>query len=284
MKSTKRILSLILAAVMIAGTASYTAVSTAAAVTDTSFSYGTVNTDVQIFSDEYKTSAFYDSLIKVIEQTQGQSSMEKTAEIALSQLGYKNYSTEGIDIEQAKRDGLLWTGIEKRMNRYDTGNTEYTRWAQRYVSDGSEASQYIDCDWCAIFTSWCMYQSGYYSEADLKKFYYSYCADPRNESEADTWIEAFNFEQENVWYTPLSNRKLEAYAGWNQYVHTDIDPYELPFRKGGLIFFSWDGSGKYFDHVAIVLNYDPQEHILRYINGNSDGEVLIREMDFDAEE
>ncbi len=284
MMKSKRVLSCILAAVMVTSMASYTVVSTEAVVTDTSFSYGTVNTDVSIFSDEYKTSVFYDKLKETLEKTQGQSNMEKTAEVALSQLGYKNYSTEGIDIEQAKKDGVLWTGVEKRMNKYDTGNTEYTRWAQRYVVDGSEASQYIDCDWCAIFTSWCMYQSGYYSEAELKKFYYSYCADPRNESDADAWIEAFNFEQENVWYTPLSDRKLDAYAGWNQYVHTDIDPYELPFRKGGLIFFSWDGSGKYFDHVAIVLDYDPQEHILRYINGNSDGEVLIREMDFDVEE
>ena len=283
MKS-KRILSCILAAVIAASTVSYTAVSAAAAVTDIPLSYHNVNADVRIFSDEYKTSVFYYNLTKTIEETQGQSGMEKTAEIALSQLGYKNYSTESIDIEQAKKDGLLWTGIEKRMNSSQTGNTEYTRWAQRYVVDGNEASQYIDCDWCAIFTSWCMYQSGYYSEAELKKFYYSYCADPRNESEADTWIEAFNFEQENVWYTPLSQRKLDAYAGWNQYVHTNIDPYQLPFKKGGLIFFSWDGSGKYFNHVAIVLDYDPQEHILRYINGNSDGEVLIREMDFDAEE
>ena len=284
MMKSKRILSLIMVAIMVAGMASYTAVSTSAALTDTSFSYGTVNTDVRIFSDEYKTSAFYSKLTEAIEKNAGKSSMEKTAEIALSQLGYKNYSTEGIDIEQAKKDGLLWTGVEKRMNASKTGNTEYTRWAQRYVMDRSESSQYLDCDWCSIFTSWCMYHAGYYSDADLKKFYYSYCADPRIESDADAWIEAFNFEQENVWYTPLSGKKIDAYAGWNHYVHTNVDPYELPFRKGGLIFFSWDGSGKYFDHVAIVLEYDKQNHILRYINGNSDGEVLIREMDFDAEE
>ena len=123
------------------------------------------------FSDEYKSSPFYEKLQTALADTQDKTTMERTLAAALSQEGYKNYSTEGIDIEQARADGLLWTGAKLRMNEDDTGNTEYIRWAQRYIMNRSEETQYIDCDWCAIFVSWCMYQAGYYSEDRLKKDY-----------------------------------------------------------------------------------------------------------------
>ena len=50
--------------------------------------------------------------------------MEKTLAVALSQEGYKNYATAGIDVEQARADGLLWTGAALRMNENQTGNRD----------------------------------------------------------------------------------------------------------------------------------------------------------------
>ena len=209
--------------------------------------------------------------------------MEKAVAAALSQEGYQNYATEGADMAQAKAKGLIWTGKEQRMNSDETGNTEYTRWAESCIMGRTGNSIYADYDWCAIFASWCMYQAGYYSEQQLKRFYYSYCADPRIEYDADTWIEAFCLEQEKVWYTPVSAKKLEAY-NWNTYYHTETDPFDIPYKPGGLIFFSWDGSGRYFNHVAMVVSYDEDTHVLTYINGNTDGQVITRMMDLDNEE
>lgn len=166
---------------------------------------------------------------------------------------------------------------------HGTGNTEYTRWAQNVIMNRTGSALFLDCDWCAIFVSWCMYQAGYYTDEQLKKYYYSYCADPRIEYDADSWITAFCLEQENVWYTPLAERKLKAYD-WNTYYYTDVDPYELPYRPGGHIYFSFDGSGTYFDHVGIVIDYDSETHVLTYTNGNSNGQVITKQMDLDTEE
>ena len=86
-----------------------------------------------------------------------------------------------------------------------------------------------------------------------------------------------------MWYTPVSAKKLEAY-NWNTYYHTETDPFDIPYKPGGLIFFSWDGSGRYFNHVAMVVSYDEDTHVLTYINGNTDGQVITRMMDLDNEE
>ncbi len=235
------------------------------------------------YSEEYKTSPYYARLMEALEEHKDSTAMERTLAVALSQEGYKNYATDGIDVEQARADGKLWTGVELRVNDNLTGNTEYTRWAQRDVMGGGEESQYADYDWCAIFVSWCLYQAGYYDEAQLKKYYYAYVVDPRIFFDADSWIESFNLDQRLVYYPPKAHHKLDA-MDWNTYYNVDVDPFDIPYKPGGLIFFSWDGSGKYYDHVGIVVDYDTQSHVLTYTNGNSDGQVITRQVDLDAEE
>ena len=253
-------------------------------VTSLMFAVPTAFADEDLkFSQEYMSSPFYEKLTASLENSDDKTAMQKTLAIALSQEGYQNYATEGIDIEQARADGLLWTGKELRMNSNLTGNTEYTRWAQSYIMDCAEGEEYNDIDWCAIFVSWCLYQAGYNDDARLKRYYYSYCAEPRVEFDADSWILAYNFKQQGVYYTPKAHHKLDKYY-WNTYYHIDIDPFDIPYQPGGLIFFSWDSSGDYFDHVAIVVDYDENTHVLTYTNGNSDGQVITRQIDLDVEE
>ncbi len=235
------------------------------------------------FSREYMSSPFYEKLTASLENSWDKTAMQKTLAVALSQEGYQNYATEGADIEQARADGLLWTGTELRMNSNQTGNTEYTRWSQSYIMDCAEGEEYYDIDWCAIFVSWCLYQAGYNDDARLKRYYYSYCAEPRIEYDADSWILAYNFKQQGVYYTPKAHHKLDKYY-WNTYYNIDVDPFDIPYQPGGLIFFSWDSSGDYFDHVAIVVDYDEDTHVLTYTNGNSDGQVITRQIDLDVEE
>ncbi len=235
------------------------------------------------YSQEYQSSPYYANLTAALENSSEKTAMEKTLAVALSQEGYKNYATEGIDIEQARADGLLWTGTTLRNNSSQTGNTEYTRWAQRYIMDRDESSQYLDCDWCAIFVSWCLYQAGYNDDERLKRYYYSYYAEPRIEFDADSWIMAYNFKQQGVYYTPKAHHKLDKYY-WNTYYHIDVDAFDIPYQPGGLVFFSWDASGQWFDHVAIVVDYDEDTHVLTYTNGNSDGQVITRQIDLDVEE
>ena len=237
----------------------------------------------QVYSEEYMGTEYYSKLQKALEDTTGKSTMERVLAIANSQEGYKDYPMSSTTPEAAREAGYLWTGKAYSGPQSGSGNTEYTRWAQEYVMGRSGDELYLDCDWCAIFASWCMYQAGYYSEAELKKYFYSYYADPREEKTAGSWIEAFNFENENVWYTPKAAGKVEAYS-WGHYTNTDIDPYQLPYQPGGLVFFSWDASGKYFSHVGIVVSYDPEEHILTYINGNVENAVTTRVMDLDEDE
>ena len=173
------------------------------------------------FSQEYMSSPFYEKLTAALANSENKTAMQKTLAAALSQEGYQNYSTQGVDLEQARADGLLWTGAELRMNAYQTGNTEYTRWAQRYIMDCAEGEEYYDMDWCAIFVSWCLYQAGYNDDARLKRYYYAYCAEPRIELDADSWILAYNFKQQGVYYTPKAHHKLDKY-NWNTYYHIDI--------------------------------------------------------------
>ena len=230
-------------------------------------------------SEEFSGTGFYSRLETALEESGQSTVMERALAVALSQDGYKNYALDEVDINRARDEGKLWTGAIQRDDYNETGNTEYTRWIQSYVL-GSSAI-YSDIDWCAIFMSWCLYQSGYYSGDELKRFYYSYCADPRLESSYYSWIESFNLDQHYVWYTPLAYKKLDAYSGWNEYFNTNIDPYDLPYKPGGLLFFGWDGDGRYFDHVGMVISFDRESHILKYISGNDDGQVRIREYDFE---
>lgn len=235
-------------------------------------------------SPEYEGSKFYDRLWEARQETVGQPVMDRVAEIALSQEGYRNYATGGVNLEWAKENNRIWTGEYLRMNSNYTGNTEYTRWAQSYVMDRNYHSGYFDCDWCAIFVSWCMYQAGYYDYPQLPRYYYSYYADPRVEPHYGTWAEAFNFDQSDVYYTSKANRKLELYSEWNHADNTDVSPYDIPYKPGGLLFFTWDGTGNYFNHIAIVLGYDSEAHELYYINGNDGGMVQTRVMDLDETE
>lgn len=248
------------------------------------FSISALAADNFKYSDEYKTSPYYKNLMNALDESKDKSTMEKTLAVALSQEGYKNYATAGIDIEQARADGLLWTGAELRMNENQTGNTEYTRWAQRYIMDRPENTQYLDCDWCAIFTSWCMYQAGYYDKEELKRCYYSYYARPVTSYDADGWITTFNLNQKNVWYTPTAQKQLDDKYSYVTYYNTNTDALDIPYKAGGLVFFNWDASGDSFDHVAIVVDYDKDTHILKFLNGNSEGQVITREIDLDLEE
>ncbi len=224
-----------------------------------------------VFSEEYMSSVYYDNLQTALDSLSGKNFMESVLEVGLSQSGYKNYAVySDDDVEALSAAGLLWTGAELRST--SNGNTEYTRWMQRYVMHSPLKYQYVNQAWCAYFASWCMYQAGYYSGSELRGYYYSTCADPRVESPGSL-VTAFNFDQNDVWYTSLANKKLEAYSGWNTFVNTDYSAYDIPYKPGGLIFFSWDGSGTYFDHVAIVIKYDAEKHMLIYLNGNSSGQV-----------
>lgn len=235
------------------------------------------------FSEEYKTSEYYTKLMQALEDTKDGTTMEKTLAVALSQEGYKNFSTDGYDLDQARQEGKLWTGTELRMNDDLTGNTEFTRWAQSYVMDRPDPEQYYDLDWCAIFTSWCLYQAGYYDEETLKRYFYCYVVDPRIFWSADEWIETFSLDQKKVYYAPNAHHKLNAMP-WNTYYNVDVDPLEMPYKPGGLVFFGWNGTGDYFSHVGIVVSYDPETCVLTYTNGNSDGQVITREIDLDVEE
>ncbi len=233
----------------------------------------------EVFSREYMGSKYYTNLQNTLKSVKDDKDiMNRVLAIAQSQEGYKNYSVSGIEVSQARKNGYLWTGAKERSNG-GTGNTEYTRWAQRYMLRRAVSSQYADYDWCAIFASWCLYQGGLYSGHDKKTWYYSYCADPRIEKYSI--MTSFNCDQAQVWYTPTASNKIAAYSEWNEYVHTEVTPYDIPYRPGGLIFFSWDGTGRYFSHVGIVVSYDEKKHVLRYISGNCSGQVLTYDVYYD---
>lgn len=231
-------------------------------------------------SPEFASTGYYQRLLEAKEKNKDSSLMERTLAIALSQEGFKNYCLDGVSIDAARSEGKLWTGAVRRDNSHETGNTEYTRWMMDYVLE-TNSMQYYSIDWCAVFVSWCMYQAGYYSGSEFKKYYYSYCADPRKENSYKSWIESFNLDQEGVCYAPSAKKKLEAYSGWNTFVNTDYDPYDIPYSPGGLVFFNWDGEGSFFNHIGIVVSFDEARHTLRYVSGNDEGQVTVRELDFE---
>ena len=300
MRKIRRFIPTLLAAAMgISGAAVNTSVSEAAGVsqienslekeeaqdpskTDPVMLYGTTEQSLPrmasaadeytIFSDPYKTTQFYTDLLSVQKATEGSSIMQRVLDISFTQEGYKNYAVLGDDPKELREQGLLWTGLVQRNTSAGTGNTEYTRWAEEYVQFGM-GNPCRDCDWCAIFASWCMFQAGYYTETGKQHWYYSYCADPREEKSEGYWFTSFNFDQNKVWYTPNADYKVEEYSAWCNAVNTDIDPYDIPWKPGGLVFFNWNGNYTKFHHVAIVISYDPVNHVLKYMNGNSDGQV-----------
>jgi len=260
------------------------ALSLSIALMTPAMAFAAESSDDMTYSEEFRGSKYYSQLQTALSESADQDIMTRVLKVAQSQEGYKDYCMSGTTAEAARDAGYLWTGEEPEVDNVSgSGNTEYTRWAQEYVMGRTGDEIYLDCDWCAIFASWCMYQAGYYSEADLKKYFYSYYADPREERTAASWIESFNFDYDKVWYTPKAAGKVAAY-NWSRYSHTDVDPYEIPYKPGGMIFFSWDASGRYFSHVGIVVNYDPETSELTYINGNVDYAVTTRVMDLDTEE
>ena len=247
-------------------------------------SFATETEDDLTYSAEYMGSKYFSRLQTALEESRDEDIMSRVLAVAQSQEGYKDYCMGSTTPDAAREAGYLWTGEESENdNTSGSGNTEYTRWAQEYVMGRSGEEIYLDCDWCAIFASWCMYQAGYYSDTELKKYFYSYYADPREEKTAGSWIEAFNFDHDKVWYTPAAAGKVEAYY-WSRYTNTEVDPYMIPYKPGGMIFFSWDTSGRYFSHVGIVVSYDADTHELTYINGNVDYAVTTRVMDLDINE
>ena len=213
------------------------------------------------------------------------SNMEKAFRIAKSQLnwdvnkkasktyGYANYSTINGDHN--------WTGKIKKMNYDNTGNTEYTRWFfTKFKTDsGQKYPNTLDCDWCSIFVSWCMYYSGYHKGySDMRKVYSAY-ADPRKDLAMP--LTSFNMDPNKVWYTSTANKKLNEYnyKEWNKAAKKrNQDPLKIPYKRGGLLFFSWDGSGNKWCHVGMVYSYDKAKQKLTYISGNDEGRVLVRTM------
>lgn len=234
------------------------------------------------FSNEYRSCKYYNQLMSALGKNKDSSFMQRVLDIALSQEGYLAYALEDMSVEQAREEGKLWTGTELHYGSTLTGNTEYTRWFYQYVLQTD--SPYIDCEWCSIFVSWCLYQAGYHADTKSdREYYYSYCADPRHERK-DNIIQSFNLDQNKVWYTPTANIKLDDFKEINTPVHKDIDPYDIKYKPGGLIFISWDGLGWSFEHIGIVVSYNKDEHILTYIGGNDYGSVMINSIDFDTDE
>ena len=194
--------------------------------------------------------------------------------------GYANYATNGSINHN-------WTGRYLRMNEYSTGNTEYTRWffSKFKNDDGVKMSANTNCDWCAIFVSWCMYYSNYHRGNKDMRVVYSTCADPRKDANAR--LTSFNLLESKVWYTPTANYKLNAgnFKVWNKNAkNRNIDATKIHYKKGGLIFFSWSGLGDTFDHVGIVVGYDKSTKKLTYISGNDDGRVRVRVLCLDKTE
>lgn len=231
-------------------------------------------------SGEYMKSKFYTKLwdMRYNLRCFGMTTMYNVYSIASTQVGYKNYATYG------NSNAHNWTGETKRMNG-GTGNTEYTRWL--YATQlGQTENQYADVNWCAIFVSWCMFHAGYKSTASDKAKWYSVCADPRKDYVAP--IETFWLDQRNVWYTTSANYKLQQAKNDSRFEtvtsnQVNLSGYNLPYKKGGLVFFNWGGDNfKYFHHVGIVESYDTKTHVLTYISGNDKGEVRRASLDLDT--
>lgn len=251
-------------------------------VSDVSSGYKQSNS----YSSEFK---YYGRLKQAIKNystsTSKVSYMQRVYNIAKSQLnwdankkktknyGYANYATNGSINHN-------WTGRYLKMNEYNTGNTEYTRWffSKFRLDDGTKLPMTTDCDWCAIFVSWCMYYSNYRRDTkENMRVIYSSCADPRKDLKER--LTSFNLAENKVWYTRTANYKLNEgdFKVWNRNVkNRNIDAIKIPYKKGGLIFFNWSGLGESFDHVGIVMSYDKEAKKLTYISGNDEGRVRVR--------
>lgn len=225
--------------------------------------------------------------------------MERAYRLARSQLDWNvnksNVMSIGYNNYRVDKSGTThWEGNVLR-NSTGCANTEYTRWFFTKFKDtkyGSNAAK-TNCDWCAIFVSWCMYFSGYRKGySDMTKVY-SYSADPGYkriyDSKAYTHtydrLESFNIEPRYLYYTKRSFTKIRQ--SWDNEVslynrlidlgyHVVNKPQDIPYKPGGLVFFNWSGDNKTFDHVGIVSSYNKKTQILTYISGNDNGRVQMR--------
>ena len=220
--------------------------------------------------------------------------MERVANIALSQVrilgsyypGYANYSTLVSGTHN-------WTGLELLNNSYLTGNTEYTRWMFSSIVKNNPSIGYpeIDCDWCAIFVSWCMYHADVYAKYSNGRpnytYSYSLTAEPRIRIGAKTVAEkmdAFNFNQKKVTYATTVREKLIRQSDTYKYTYVNskgknvyniADPINIKYKRGGIIFF-YDYNSGFFSHVGIVLSWCKTSGCLTYISGNDGGRVRVR--------
>lgn len=131
---------------------------------------------------------------------------QDTANIALSQLGYKEGSDGGTAF------GAWWNS--------------QTPWDHEYTYAG----------WCAIFACWCAYQAGagMNFSYDINSAYPAYL---------------MNWLRQNAW------------------VDTTFSTVPVP---GDFIFF---GYGDYPEHVAVVVEYDPESNIVTFVGGNQSDSV-----------
>ena len=236
--------------------------------------------------------------------------MQRVYKIAKSQLdwsasngksmniGYANYAVSDTGSEKGKTH---WQGNIPRNNKYKTGNTEYTRWF--FTKFKKYYGPKANCDWCAIFVSWCMYFSGYHKGASDMENVYSICADP---GISNIWgsskgsLKSFNMANSKLTYTKSARNKLR-YKGDNKYNYNIIDVMTrnrldalkinyisdaklINYRQGGLVFFNWGGTGDKFDHVGIVCSYNCTNEIMTYISGNSGGYVRVEAINLRAVE
>ena len=236
--------------------------------------------------------------------------MQRVYKIAKSQLdwsasngksmntGYANYAVSDIG---SKKGVTHWQGNILRKNKYETGNTEYTRWF--FTKFKKYYGPKANCDWCAIFVSWCMYFSGYHKGASDMENVYSICADP---GVSNIWgsskgsLKSFNMTNSKLSYTKSAWNKIrykssDKYYKYDDYNLTlnrlerfDIKYYNdaklINYRQGGLVFFNWNGTGEKFDHVGIVCSYNCANGILTYISGNSGGYVRMEVINLRAVE
>lgn len=164
--------------------------------------------------------------------------------------------------------------------------------AYNKILNNCNVCRYADVDWCAAFASWCMYHSGYHYNNSDKYIVYSVCADPRKDLGPGERITSFNGNVNKVWYTKKGNAAINEvrdwYTGswsgiymnknfkeWNKGVAsshrnrsqypTSVDKNGIPYKRGGLIFFNYDGD-VLLDHVGIVVSVG--KNSLTYIDGN----------------
>lgn len=245
-------------------------------------------------SNQYKSSHYYTDAWHALVDLQLSNSnvkvrslMNRVADLAYSQRGYKSYHSYLDNNGKMRYDwtGLKARNVQKASGGTDNNNTEYTRWFYNYVMR-SPSNQYDNVAWCAMFVSWCLYQCGYQGGNPNLKEPFSSCADPR--IEVPSMIEtSFNLNQDKVWYTPVANNSLYGNYG-KQAKKKNINPNAINYKRGGLLFFDWDASGGTPNHVGIVLsctyNARTGERLLTYISGNDYDGVRVRTIDLNKVE